>query len=65
MMKTEKEGKELGTIMHQAFGVNKPAVPTASEPDKPMRKSADPSSTTRNNRYPVPSFFEQRFQRAD
>lgn len=65
MMKTEKEGRELGTIMHQALVGNKPVMPAASEPDKPMRKSSDPSSTTRNNRYPVPSFFEQRFQRAD
>jgi hypothetical protein len=65
MMKTEKEGRELGTMMHQASAGSKPVMPAASEPDKPVRRSSDPSSTTRNNRYPVPSFFEQRFQRAD
>jgi hypothetical protein len=65
MMKTEKEGKELSTLMHQAFVASKPVIPEMAEPDKSVHKSADPSSSTRNNRYPVPSFFEQRLQRAE
>jgi hypothetical protein len=65
MMKTEKEGRELGAIMQQTFVAGKPVMPAAAESDKSNRKVADPSSSTRNNRYPVPSFFEQRFQRAE
>jgi hypothetical protein len=65
MMKAEKEGRELSAILHQAFTAGKPVMPATDEPSKVVRKSADPSSSTRNNRYPVPSFFEQRFQRAE
>ncbi len=65
MMKLEKDSKESRTILHQAFIASKPVIPTTAEPDKYVHKSADPSSTTRNNRYPVPSFFEQRLQRAE
>jgi hypothetical protein len=65
MMKTDKEGNKLGTIMQQAFVASKPVTPAVAESDKSNRRSADPSSSTRNNRYPVPSFFEQRFQSAE
>jgi hypothetical protein len=65
MMKTENEGKELGTLIHHTLVGSKPVMPATAEPDKSIRKSADPSSSARNNRYPVPSFFEQRFQRAE
>jgi hypothetical protein len=65
MMKTEQAGREPGTIIRQAFTADKPVMPSTAEHEKLVRKSADPSSSTRNNRYPVPSFFEQRLQRAE
>jgi hypothetical protein len=62
MMNTERQGQEMNTMMPPAFIETKHIVPASAEPEKPKHKSSDPSSTTRNIRYPVPSFFEQRFE---
>jgi hypothetical protein len=62
MMNTERKAQEMNTMIQPAFITTTPVAPASAEPEKPRRKSSDPSSTTRNIRYPVPSFFEQRLE---
>jgi hypothetical protein len=62
MRNIDRQGQEINTMMHPALITTAPVVPASAEPEKPKRKPSDPSSTTKNIRYPVPSFFEQRLE---
>ena len=62
MMNLDRQEKEMNLRTNTVIKASEPSVPMIQEPEKPRRKSSDPSSTTRNNRYPVPSFFEQRLE---
>ena len=54
------ENKNNMTVVHLAFGTNKPVAPFAGHQIKD-NKSLDPSSTLRADRYPVPTSFEYRY----
>ena len=48
------------TVVHVAFGASKPVVPFTDR-KMTLGKIADPSSSIRSDRYPVPGSAETRF----
>jgi hypothetical protein len=54
------ESKNNMTVVHVAFGASKPVAPFTGRQSE-TKKSLDPSSCIRADRYPIPSSFEYRF----
>ena len=48
----------------QAVSAGKPTMPSGRQPVV-ERKFSDPSSSTRGEKYPIPTFFEYRFKPRD
>jgi len=53
------EGKNNMTVVHLAFGANKPVAPFTGR-QIISNKVLDPSSSLRADRYPIPLAFEYR-----
>lgn len=54
------ENKNNMTVVHLAFGASKPVAPFTGRQIE-TKKSLDPSSSIRADRYPILSSFEYRF----
>ena len=54
------ESKNNMTVVHVAFGAGKPVAPFTVRQSE-TKKSLDPSSCIRADRYPIPNSYEYRF----
>jgi hypothetical protein len=61
----KNEQRVFYTSTHTNTGVTKPMAPVAARQAVNDRRSPDPSSVLRSDRYPIPSSFEYRMRSAE